>query len=210
MAVVSNHPNDFQDVYKGFDTQDVGLGTIGQDYTAKDEQTRRRQEGDKGIYHSARYRKKKVYKVLIGGLQLIKYAGFDHDKEPLFLCVAYEPTYNTVIGYNLHYIPVKYRKMALLYHIKMNVPRIKGQKPMLVHYERLEKVVPPLKGAIRRYKIVGIRVIDTYPLLEWNDAAKGKGRWSNWYKQEQSHSAFETIHNFFQKFRGNPHTPSKK
>lgn len=210
MAIVTNSPRDFKDVYKGFDVQDVGLGTIGQDYSAKDEQTKRKQVSDPGIYHSASYRKKKVYKVLIGGLQLIKYAGFNTDKEPLFLCVAYETKYNTVIGYNLHYIPVKDRKMVLKHHIRTNLPRIKGQQPLIVHYERLESLVPSLKGAIRRYKIVGVRVVDTYPLLEWDDAVKGRGPWSNWYRQDQKASTFTTIKHFFQKFIGNPHTKKKK
>lgn len=194
MATVSGTPKDFKSVYTGFDQQEVGLGTA----QPKNPQT----SDDAGAYATKSYRKKKIDKVLIGGLQSIRYAGFEHDPEPLVLAVAYESQYNTIIGYNLHYIPVRDRKKVLKLYIQSNMARIKAQQPMIVDYKKLQKAVPSLENCIRRYKVIGVKVVDSYPLLEWDQAIEKKGRWSNWHKQDQGRSVFKVVDDVFKRFMG--------
>lgn len=171
-------------MYQGFPQQDVGIGT-------------------QDIFHSKSYAKKKIDKVLIGGLQSIRYAGFEHDPEPLLLALKYEAQYNTVIGLNLHYIPVNSRKKLIKTYLNANMARVKSQQPLLVNWDDLVSSVPEIEGAIRRYKVVGIRVVDSYPILDWDEAIKGRGQWANWHKQaDQKQSAF-SVKGAFKRFLGN-------
>jgi hypothetical protein len=165
MAIVSSAPKDFKALYTGFDSKEVGLGTI-----------------EPNIYATPSYQKKKVGKILIGGLQSIIYAGMEHDLNPLVLALAYEPKYNTILGYNLHYITEAHRKAIVTLVMKSNIARIKGQLPLIIDYKMLKKAIPDSVAIIRRYKTVGIKVIESYPLVEWTSVVKQKSKWANWYK----------------------------
>lgn len=168
MATVSKSPKDYKSLYTGFDSKDVGLGTI-----------------DPNIYKSKSYQKKKIDKVLIGGLQEIIYAGMEHDKNPLILAIGYEAAYNTIIGYNLNYVPERLRTAIITLVMKSNVARIKSQLPIIVDYKMLKKAIPDSSAIVRRYKVVGIKVTETYPLTEWDSAIKGKNKWEMWYKNQK-------------------------
>lgn len=187
MAVVSSRKSDFKDMYTGFTTQDVGLGTI-----------------DPNAYASQAYRKKKIDKILIGTLNRIIYAGFEHDKEPLVLVMAYEPRYNTIIGYNMHYLPEKFRKAILDLVLKSNLARIKKNNPLIVNYTMIKKAVPASLGAIRRYKVVGVKVVDQYKIVEWNDVIQEKSKWSGMYKNvgKKKGGAFDWLDRIFKRFIG--------
>lgn len=197
MAVVSNSIKDFAAIYQGFPTKDVGLGTI-----------------EPNIYATKSYQKKKIDKILIGGLQSIKYAAFEHDPEPLILALKYEPQYNTIIAWNLHYLPVDMRKAVLEIFLRSNEMRIRQRQPLLVDdalIDQLNSRVKGLKNCIRRYKVAGIKVLNQYTLLEWETAVEVKGRWSNWYAEKnQKKSAFKMFRGFFKKFFQPPKNPPRR
>ena len=159
---------DWIDLYNGFTEKDVGLTTI-----------------EPTIYYSKGYQKKKakkLKKLFIGGINRIIYSGYEHDKEPLVLAMSYEPVYNTIIGYNLHYIPVTYRQKIIQLVLKSNIARIKKQLPLIIDYQMIKKAVPESLGAVRRYKVIGIRVDEAIPLTEWKETIKENSKWSNYYK----------------------------
>lgn len=167
MATVSQNKQDFKALYTGFDSKDVGLGTI-----------------DPNIYATPSYQKKKVDKVLIGGLQEIVYAGMEHDRTPLVLVIGYEPAYNTIIGYNLNYITERYRKAIVQLVMKSNLARIRSQQPLIIDYNMIKRIIPDSTAIVRRYKTVGIKVLETYNLNEWDTAISGKSQWEQWFKRQ--------------------------
>jgi len=187
MTVISSKKSDFLSIYQGFGTTKAGLGKI-----------------DPNIYSTKAYRKKKINKILIGTLNRIIYSGFDHDKEPLVLVMAYEAKYNTIIGYNFHYLPENYKRAILDVVIRSNRARIKKNNPIIVDYSLLKKAVPKSVGAIRRYKVVGVRVVDQYKLDEWPKIVKEKSKWQNIYKdpKKAKSSAFSFLDKIFKRFRG--------
>jgi hypothetical protein len=186
-TIISSKKKDFEKIYTGFDKQAVGLGTISPD-----------------IFKTKGLRKKKVDKILIGTLNEIIYTGFENDRSPLVLVMAFESSYNTIIGYNMNYAPEKIRKAILDIVIKSNRARIKKNSPIIIDYSLIKKAVPQSMGMIRRYKIVGVKVINQYGLNEWRAVIKKKSKWQNMYKDKKraKTGAFEFLKNIFKRFRG--------
>ena len=148
----------WEEIYDGFDQHTVGIGTGGEKYSSK------------------KYKNKKQQTLLIGALSRIIYSGFEHDPRPLILSMAYEPAYNTIIGLNLNYAPVRTRNTIIKWVIKSNMLRIKKNKPIIVDYPALKKAVPKIGMYVRRYKASGIRVTENVPLKEWTQAVKSRGQ----------------------------------
>ncbi|WGH49903.1 hypothetical protein [Alishewanella phage vB_AspM_Slickus01] len=165
MAVISQAiSKDLLDMYDGYDATQVGLGVQ-----------------EPSIYATPSYTKKKIQKMILGGISDISYAGYDLDRQPVVLIMGYEPAYNTVIGLNLRYITPIYRRKILKYVLDSNVARIKSNTPIMINYDSLVRLVPQIKGIIRRYKIIGVRVEKTYQLNEWPEIIKMKSPHSNVY-----------------------------
>jgi hypothetical protein len=181
-------------MYDGFESVEGSLGSI-----------------DPNIYATKNYGKKKVDKILIGTINRLIYSGFEHDMQPLVLVMAYEPAYNTIIGYNLHYAPESVRKAIIELVLKSNTSRIKKNNPLLVDYGMLKKAVPQSMGMIRRYKVVGVRIVDQYRLNEWNKVIKEKSKWQGMYKSKKlaKSSGFDFLDDVFKRYRGTPKTKKK-
>lgn len=111
MALISGLKKDWVESYDGWDSQIVGVGTA-----------------DPNVYATRRYAKKKTQKLLIGGITKCIYAGFEHDARPTILSIAYEPKYNTVLAYNLRYLPEKTRLSMVDFVLKQNRVNIKNKK----------------------------------------------------------------------------------
>ena len=172
MATTTKNKTDINDLYDGFDVKDVGAGTL-----------------DPTIYASKSYAKKKQQKIILGGINLITYGGWDHDASPLILTIGYVPSYNVVIAYNLHYVPYQVRKAMIDFVIKSNVKNIKNNKPMVVDYYALKRAVPVSAAIVRMYKLPLIRVVDTPPLRAWGTAISDKSKWQNHYKTSKSNES---------------------
>jgi hypothetical protein len=164
----SNVSKDAAELYTGYDKQDVGLGLL-----------------NPSIYKTPGYDKKKIQKLMIGALSTITYAGREHDPMPLALPFFYESAYATVLSYNLHYLPVQYRQAMLKFILDGKAQRIKSNLPMMIDYTALKRAIPISQYIVRRYKVVGVNVIETHPLIEYPDVIKDIGRWSNHYKEFQ-------------------------
>lgn len=184
MAITSKLRKDWEEVYKGFDTKEVGVGTI-----------------DPNIYSNENYRKLKTQKLLIGGINRIAYAGFEHDASPLILTMAYVPTYNVILSYNLHYVPHKIRKQMIEFVIKTNRNRIKNNQPIIVDYHTMKRAIPASSKIVRMYKVQAIRVIETFPLDAWGIAIKENSKWERHYKQTGK-SSESIAQRFFRSIRG--------
>lgn len=166
MAVISQAiGKDLLDMYDGFDSTKVGIGMM-----------------NPNIYATQAYQKKKIQNMIIGGVSDVIYSGHEHDRFPKILTVAYEPQYNTVIGVNLNYLPPDYRKNVLKFILETNKARIKSNVPLVINFDSLRKIVPQVNGAIRRYKVVGIRVNKTYQLNEWPEIVNESSKWQNHWK----------------------------
>lgn len=164
MARLSNSIKDWLSLYINFDSKKVGIGIEPEKFATKG------------------YAKKKTGILLIGGLNEFTYSGAEHDLKPKALIVAFEPVYNTVIGINLNYMPQQYRHAVIKYVFMSNKLRIRQQKPLIIDFKNLMKTIPQITGAIRRYKIVGIKVLNTYPLNEWMTETQGKTTWQAMYR----------------------------
>ena len=156
-TITSNFNKDVAAMYDGYkeNRQQVGLGLI-----------------NPNIYHSPEYQEKKINSIILGGISDCIYAGFDVDPQPLTMVFKFESAYNTVLGFNLRYIPPPIRKAFLKYVLDTNVARIQSNQPILVDYQSVARAIPEMKGTVRRYKIVGLRVNDatgmgTVPLVKW-------------------------------------------
>jgi len=185
MAVVSANKKDYLVLYQGFERRDVGLGSI-----------------DPNIYATKGYRKKKTDKLLMGGIQEIRYTGAEHDLNPLILVIGYEAAYNTVLAYNLHYIPDHYRQAIIQYVIMSNQARINSQLPLIVDYHKIKQHIPDSAKIVRRYKLQGIKIIDQYPIADWKRVASIKSKWQGWYKKNQQKSFWREVDSFFKRFSG--------
>lgn len=165
MATISTAiSKDYLDAYDGYDHQQVGLGL----------QT--------GNYASPAYAKKKIKNLAIGLLSEISYAGFEHDNSPKIIPIAYESPYQTILGYNTNYVPLQIRQAIVKFILDSNAARIRSNQSMIVDYHALKRAVPISQYIIRRYKTVGINVIETFPLAELPNAIKGQSRWENHYR----------------------------
>mgnify|MGYP006136807815 CR=1 FL=1 len=160
---------DYLDMYQNYNQQQVGLGMI-----------------DPNIYATPSYQKKKIQNLVLGGISRIVYAGMEHDKEPLILTMVYESPYNTVLAYNLHYVPMAIRKNILKYVLDTNAARIKSNQPIIVDYHALKRAVPQSQYIVRRYKIVGINVRETIQLNEWPEILKEKSKWESHYLRKET------------------------
>ena len=166
MPIISSSiAQDAMDMYDGFDSTSVGIGMQ-----------------NPNIYATPEYQKKKIQKLVIGGISRIVYSGYDQDPEPLCLSMMLEGQYNTILALNLHYVPPPIRKNILKFIMQANAPRIKANLPLIVNYESLKRAVPQIKGIVRRYKIVGIRVVETYKLAEWPKLIQENSKYENVYK----------------------------
>jgi len=183
MAVTSAQRKDWEQLYDGFDTKDVGAGTI-----------------DPNIYATDSYRKKKVKKIMIGGLNRIVYGGAEHDNNPLALTIFYNPKYGAVLSYNLDYAPKKVRKAMIDFVIKSNIKRIKKGQPMIIDYYTLKKAIPVSTKIVRLYKIQLIRVVETFPLNSWGTAIGQKSSWQNHYKKSSGNDS--SIKKFIKSVKG--------
>lgn len=157
--------DDYAQMYSGYDQQKVGLGMV-----------------NPNVYATPSYQKKKIKNLAIGGISKITYAAFDHDPNPLFLSMAYEGAYNTVIGVNLHYVPPKIRQSILKFILDSNAARIRANQPIMIDWHSLERAVPYVKYITRRYKIYGIGVKETIPLVEWPNVLTEKSPWEGHFK----------------------------
>lgn len=165
-AITSGVGKDELELYTGYDHQKVGLGMMNPD-----------------IYKTPGYSKKKVQKLVIGGLSRVIYAGMEHDQQPLILPMVHESAYNTILAYNLNYLPRPLRQAMLKYVLDANANRIKSGQPIIVDYHALKRAIKESQYVVRRYKIVGLNVRETIPLVEWPEAIQKPGRWSGHYKK---------------------------
>lgn len=167
MAVISNAVDrDTLELYQGFDQQQVGLGLINPD-----------------IYATPDYSKRKIQKLGIGILTEAVYSGFDHDPNPLMLPLTHEPAYNTILAYNLNYVPRNIRQAILKFVIDSNANRIRANQPILIDYQSLKRAIPASQYIIRRYKQVGIRPIESFSLVEWPEVIKRRSKWEGHYRK---------------------------
>ena len=157
---------DYADMYSGYDTQKVGAGMMNPD-----------------IYATPEYSKKKIKNLVLGGISEVVYSGFDHDSSPTVIPFIYERAYNTVLAFNLNYVPPKIRRNILKFILDSNAARIKSNQPIIIKYDAIKRVVPQVAGIVRRYKIVLLNVKQTYQLNEWPEIAKKQSKWQNMYKE---------------------------
>lgn len=166
MATYSKAAGDWTGFYDDYKTtKQVGIGTL-----------------DYKLYSSAKYQKKKKKALVLGGITKIVYAGFDNDPMPYVLSFAFESQYQTIMGFNLRYIPSTTRTQLLDFIVKSNATRIKKKKPIIIDPKQLIKKFPQLLGCIRRYKIALIGVIENTPLIGWPLIAKESSEFSQIYK----------------------------
>lgn len=163
-TITSAISKEYLDAYSGYNEQEVSLGLM------------------TGLYKSPKYQKKKIKRLAIGLLSEITYAGSEHDTNPLVLPIVYESEYNTILGYNLHYVPEKIRRALMQAVLKTNAARIKSNQPIAIDYHLIKRLVPDSQYIVRRYKTIGINPIETYALNEIPEAIKGQNRWQNWYR----------------------------
>lgn len=176
MATVTTAINkEYLDAYDGFDQQKVGLGlATGVDQDGKSTDT---------IYATPSYAKKKTQDLAIGLISEIVYSGFDVDYSPQILVMHYETPYNTILAYSLRYATPILRRAILKFVLDANRARIKSNLPILVDYYALKKAIPDSQYLVRRYKVVGIRVKDTFKLNEWDRIARQKTPFDGYYKK---------------------------
>lgn len=162
--ITSSVGKDYMDMYTGYDQQSVGLGMI-----------------NPNIYATPQYQKKKIQNLVLGGISEIIYAGMEHDTKPRILTMRYESVYSTVLGYNLNYCPPRMRQAILKFVLDSNAARIRANQPIIVDYASIKKAIPDSKYIVRRYKVVGINVRETIPLVEWPEAVKARSGWEQHY-----------------------------
>lgn len=164
MPVIKNVGDELLAAYDGYDSSRVGPGL----------QT--------DLYRSPAYAKKKIKIILLGTITEFSYGGHDHDSFPLAIPFRVEGAYNTLLSINLNYLPYKARKAVVDYILKSNAARIKSNLPIIVDYDSLKRVVPPVQYVIRRYKQVLVSLGadgGSLPLTEWYDAIKKDSKWNN-------------------------------
>lgn len=155
--------------YDGYDAQKVGMGLI-----------------NPNAYATDAYRKTKIKTIFLGGITSMVYSGFDHDPTPTILSLFYEPAYNTIMALNLRYSDERIRRAIMKHVLEANKVRIKANQPMMVSWSALQRAVPPVAYITRRYKIVGIGVKETFPLVEWPEVAKEKSPYDGMWRRFKS------------------------
>lgn len=165
MATISTIANsDYAAAYNGYDQQKVGAGLI-----------------DPTIYATPGYAKKKIQNLAIGLISDIRYGAFDHDPNPLIVPWAYESQYQTILAFNLHYVPQRIRSAIMRYILESNQNRIKSNQSIIVDYKRISRAIPDVQYITRRYKTVLIGVNETYPLVEIPKVIRGNYYLENHY-----------------------------
>lgn len=157
--------SDYLSAYDGYDEQEVGLGLI-----------------SPNIYATPSYQSRKIENLAIGLISDIRYAGFEHDPQPLILPYAFESRYQTILCLNLHYVPEAYRRAIMKFILDSNKLRIMNNQSMMVDFQALKRAVPVAQYIVRRMKNVGIRVNETFPLSRIPEAISGTNRWQSHYR----------------------------
>jgi hypothetical protein len=165
MANLSQNPNDYQHLYDGFNIREVSAGL-----------------SQPGYYHSEEYRKSKIKHLVLGGISQTVYSGFEHDYSPLMLTMKQEPEYNTILAFNLHYIPIRYRQQIIKFVLETNRNRIQNNQPIMIDYHNLVRAIPEARGIVRRYKQMFIGVIGTPTLDKWPSVIRTPSRFENYYR----------------------------
>lgn len=166
--IITGLSPDVIDMYSGYTRQSVGIGTANPD-----------------VYSTPGYSKKKskTQDLIIGGMSSIIYGAFEHDQNPLIIPIQYVSQYGMVMSYNLHYIPQGLRERLTSVILKMNDSRIQNNMPMVVDYKAIANVVPESKYIVRNYKNIGIRVLETYRINEWENQISKTSRWESWFRE---------------------------
>jgi len=120
--ITQNIGKDYLDMYSGYNSQRVGMGLI-----------------NPNIYSTPEYQKKKIQNIVIGGISDIVYSGMEHDTMPTILTIVHENSYNTILAYNLNYIPQQLRQAILKFVLDSNAARIKSNQPLIVDYHAIKK-----------------------------------------------------------------------
>ena len=155
---------DYIDAYNGYDQQRVGLGLL-----------------EPSIYATPDYQKKKIQNMALGLITEARYAGWETDPNPKILTIAYEGPYNTVIGYNLNYATPKLRQAILKFVLDSNAARIRSNLPIMIDYHAMKRALPDSQYLVRRYKIVGLAVKETFQLNEWPNVIKDRTPFDGFY-----------------------------
>lgn len=172
MASITNSLKDSEEMYSGYDSIKVGIGL-----------------SQPNIYASTAYALKKQSVLWLGGLADIIYSGFEEDRQPQILSIKLEPQYNTVLAFNLHYVPMHFRQAILKVALAMNKPRIEQNLPMYIDYHYIKRHIPQSEYIVRRYKVTGLNVIGNVPLIDWPKAIRGPSGWQKVYLQHSPSGA---------------------
>lgn len=159
---------DWADLYDGFDSMFVGPGTL-----------------QPNIYATDQYARKKRDTLLIGGLADTLYAGFFVDQNPLCLSMFHEAQYNTVLSFNLHYVPQTIRLAMINVVFETNQQRIRNNQPLIIDYHLMKRRVPESQFIVRRYKLPLLRVLGNIPLSDWTTAVSRVSGKENVYRTQQ-------------------------
>ena len=182
MATVSGGiSSEYLSAYDGYDRQKVGLGLATGVDPASGQPT-------DTIYATSAYAKKKTQNLPVGLVSRIRYSAYENDQNPEVLVIGYEPAYATVIGYSLRYATTTLRRAILKFVLESNASRIRGNQPMIIDYYALKRAIPDSQYLVRRYKVVGIRVEDTYTLNEWTTVATTRTPFDGFYRRYKTKS----------------------
>ena len=159
----------YLELYKGFGEQEAGPGT------------------NPDIFASQAFARRKIQTLYIGGLSSFIYAGAFVDDKPLGLIFRHEPQFNTVLGFNLNYLPIKLRKDVLRFVLESNQNRIKSQQQIIVSFDAVSRAVPEARNVVRRYKLQLMNVRETHPLVDFGEVVENSGtRFSNVFRENVS------------------------
>lgn len=160
--------DDWDDLYSNFEPVKVGPGSL-----------------EPNIYATNNYARLKQDTLLIGGLSEILYLPFFVDKEPLLLSMKIEPQYNTVLGFNLRYVPQNIRIAMVNVVFETNQNRIRNDQSLFIDYNLMKRRVPESQYIVRRYKLPMLRVLGNIPLQDWTAVIAQTSGFENVWRQNQ-------------------------
>lgn len=167
--------SEYLQAYDGYDQQAVGLGlATGVDPDGRATDT---------VYATPAYAKSKTQNLPIGLISKIVYSAYENDHNPEVLVMGYEPRYNTVIGYSLRYATPTIRRALLKFVLESNAARIQSNQPILLDYYAIKAAIPDSQYLVRRYKVIGVRVQETYNLNEWTRVATKQTPFDGYYRR---------------------------
>lgn len=152
--------------YDGFSSQTVGLGTV------------------PGMYASDEYAAKKTDTLLIGIPSKSIYISYDTDPNPTIIPLVHESAINCVLGVNIRYCPQQIRQQIMTYILKTNEARIRSGAPIICDWHSLAKAVPAVRAITRRYKLSGLRVVESIGLDGLPQVINERSPFENVYKQK--------------------------